>query len=123
MVDPKTGQDIAVGAIQEIYRLWQIDTDRVRWVGDKPSSDEFYGFDWWPGDFKVAVRIFGPHPELRSSVYKLSVACDFLTDVDSSAPSFLNNLSRINRFSPTFSLVSLPKEAIRHVFSAQLPHF
>jgi hypothetical protein len=80
-------------------------------VGDKVSSDEFYGFDWWPGDFKVAVRIFGPHPELSTPVYKLSVGCDFLTDVDVSAPSFLNNLSLRNRFSPTFSLVSPPKEA------------
>ena len=77
MVDPKSGHDIAVGAIQEIYRLWQIDTDRVRWVGDKPSSTEVYGFDWWPGDFKVAVRIFGPHPELSTPLYKLSVGCDF----------------------------------------------
>jgi hypothetical protein len=110
VVDPESGDNIAVDAIQKIYRLWQVDADRARWVGDKPSSTELYGFDWWPGDFKVAVRIFGPHPERSTPIYKLSVGCDFLTDVDISAPSFLKSLSLLNRFSPSFSLVSLPKQ-------------
>ena len=50
MVHPENGHDIAVTAIGEIYRLWQVDADRALWVGDKPSSTESYGFDWWPGD-------------------------------------------------------------------------
>lgn len=63
MVDRERDHDIAVNAIKEIYQLWQVDANRAQWVGDKPSPKEPYGFDWWPGDFKVAVRIFGPHPD------------------------------------------------------------
>ena len=112
-MDRKSNDDIAVAAIQQIYQLWQVDVDRALWVGDKPSPfSEPYGFDWWPGDFRVAVRIFGPHPEWSRPVYRLSVRSDCLKDVDIAAPSFLKNLSEINLISPTFSFVSMPKEVV-----------
>jgi hypothetical protein len=116
----KNDQNIAVNAIQEIYRLWQVDAHRMQWVGEKPSLTEPYGFDWWPGDFKVDVRLFGPHPTESKPIYRLSVGCDYLTDVDVAAPSFLTTLSLLNRFSPTFSLVSLPTSVLDEATKYQI---
>ena len=110
MVHRDTGHEIAANAIKEIYQLWQVDANRAQWVGDKPSSTEPYGFDWWPGDFKVAVRIFGPHPELGSPLYRLSTRSEHVLNVNVGDPSVLETLSVLNRFAPTFSFVSLPKE-------------
>jgi hypothetical protein len=78
-------QELAIGAIRTIYDLWKIDTDCVHWVGDtsaKTILSEGYGFYWWPGDFKVEVRVSGPHPEIDYPLYRLSVRTDFLCDVD-----------------------------------------
>ena len=57
---------LAVDAIKTMHDIWKVDPERVQWVGD-PSAfvHEFYGFDWWPADFKVEVRVYGPHPELE----------------------------------------------------------
>jgi hypothetical protein len=104
-------QEIAVSAIKEIYDLWKVDSDRTQWVGDTSSEvilREGYGFDWWPGDFKVRVRIYGPHPELDKPIYRLSVQTDFLCDVDVTTQKFKENLSLLNRFSPTFAICTHP---------------
>ena len=55
-------QEIAVAAIRETYDVLKIDSDRMEWAGDTSADGIFrngYGFDWWPGDFKVQVRVFG----------------------------------------------------------------
>ena len=104
-------QEIAVSAVREIYNLLQIDSDRTQWVGD-PSSDAIlrdgYGFEWWPGDFKVRVRVNGPHPKLDKAVYRLSVQTDFLCDVDVTTPKFKKNISLLNRFSSAFTICAHP---------------
>src|ERR1700760_4474225 len=82
--------------IQAIYDLWGVDANRVQWMGDTSASSllaEGYGFDWWPGNFKVRVRVNGPHPELDFELYRLSVQTDFLCDVDTTAPAFQQNIS------------------------------
>src|ERR1700719_3490962 len=79
---------LAVDAIDRIYEQWMVDPDCARWAGD-PSGTlrEGYGFDWWPGDFKVEVRVDGPGPEIDDPIYRLSVRTDFLCDVDVTTPT------------------------------------
>lgn len=101
----------AVDAIKEIHDLWKVQADRVQWVGD-PSASSFllegYGFDWWPGDFKVEVRVFGPHPEIERPVYRLSVRTEYLCDVDVTTSKFRWMLSDLNREAPSFAICAHP---------------
>jgi hypothetical protein len=103
---------LAVDAVRTIHDLWQVDAGRVEWVGEPSASTIFregYGFDWWPGDFKVRVRVHGPHPELDFPLYRLSVQTDFLCGVDVTAAKFKKNISDLNRKSPTFVTCAHPE--------------
>ena len=103
---------LALDAIKTIYDLWRVDADRVQWVGDTSASTllrEGYGFDWWPGDFKIRVRVNGPHPELDFPLYRLNVQTDFLCNVDVTAPSFEKNISDLNQKALTFAFCVHPK--------------
>jgi hypothetical protein len=102
---------LAVDAIKTIYDLWMVDSDRSRWVGDASANTllrEGYGFDWWPGNFKVEVRVSGPHPEIDDPIYRLSVRTDFLCEVDVTTPKFRRILSDLNRWAPTFAICAHP---------------
>jgi hypothetical protein len=100
---------LAVDAIDRIYDQWMVDPDCCLWVGD-PSSTlrEGYGFDWWPGDFKVEVRANGPQPEIDDPIYRLSVRTDFLCDVDVTTPAFKQIVSDLNRTAPAFAICAHP---------------
>ena len=109
-------EELAVGAIKTIYDLWNIDASCMHWVGDtsaKTILSEGYGFDWWPGDFKVAVRVSGPHPEIDYPLYRLSVRTDFLCDVDVTTVKFNKILSDLNRWAPTFAMCAHPSKCRR----------
>jgi hypothetical protein len=106
-----TDGGLAVDAIKTIYDFWRVDTDRAQWVGDPSAGGllrDGYGFDWWPGDFKIAVRVFGPHPELDRPVFRLSVRTDYLCNVDVSTPEFKRLLSNANQVAPTFAICTHP---------------
>lgn len=120
MVAVRGGKEMAADAIQEIYQSWMITADRAQWVGEQPSPSEPYGFDWWPGDFKVEVRAFGPHPEIEKPTYRLSVQTDFLTEVDNRAPSFFPMLSSLNPLVPTSCMISHPKEVLEDAKSRRV---
>lgn len=102
---------IAVDAIRAIYDLWRVDEDRVQWEGD-PSPDgllrQGYGFDWWPGRFKIEVRASGPHPEIDYPIYRISVRTDLLCDVDVTTPRFKQSLCGFNHGASTFALCAFP---------------
>jgi len=102
---------LAVDAIKTIYDSWRVEADRAEWVGDPSAGGllrEGYGFDWWPGDFKVKVRASGPHPELDRPVFHLSVQTDFLCNVDVTTPDFKRILSGFNQGVPTFAICAHP---------------
>lgn len=102
---------IAVDAIQAIYDFWRVDEDRVQWAGD-PSPDgllrQGYGFDWWPGKFKIEVRASGPHPEIAVPIYRISVRTDLLCDVDVTTRQFKQALSGFNHAASTFAVCAYP---------------
>src|SRR4051812_18040268 len=110
------GEHIAGEAIGKIAEIWRLDPHRTEWVGDLSPErlrTEGYGFDWWPGDFKVQVRVHGPHPDVDDPVYRLSVRTDFLR---SGAPDAANThmaLAQLNRFAPSFAICAVPAEAKR----------
>lgn len=102
---------LAVVAINTIYEMWMVDASRAEWIGDPSASTlrrEGYGFDWWPGDFKVEVRAKGPDPAVDFPVYRLSVRTDYLCDVDVTDPKFKQVVSDFNRLAPTFAICALP---------------
>jgi hypothetical protein len=100
---------LAVDAIDRIYDQWMVDPDCALWVGD-PSSmlRQGYGFDWWPGDFKVEVRVDGPQPDVEDPIYRLSVRTDFLCDVDIAAPTFKQIVSDLNRSASASAMCAHP---------------
>lgn len=103
---------MAIDAIGTMLNLWQVEEDRIEWVGDASASTIFregYGFDWWPGDFKVRVRVHGPHPELDFPLYRLSVQTDFLRNVDVTTPKFEKSISDLNRKALNFAICAHPK--------------
>jgi hypothetical protein len=104
---------IAVDAIRTIYDLWRVDEDRVQWAGD-PSPDgllrQGYGFDWWPGKFKIQVRASGPHPEIEVPIYRISVRTDLLCDVDVTTEPFKQALSGFNHGASTFAVCAYPTD-------------
>jgi hypothetical protein len=104
--------ELAVDAINTIYNMWMADRHCAIWIGDTSASTilhEGFGFNWWPGDFKVAVRVTGPHPEIApESTYRLSVRTDFLRDVDVTSPEFARIISHLNRLTPTFAINAHP---------------
>jgi hypothetical protein len=115
--------DLAVNAIRTIHDLWKVDADCVEWVGDTSADTIFkfgYGFDWWPGDFKVQIRVHGPHPELDQPIYRLSARTDFLRDIDVTTADFAKGLSVLNSWAPTFSICASPTWT-SEVFGRYLP--
>lgn len=105
--------DIASRTIQEIHELWQIDPEGAQWIGEpslEAMRDERYGFDWWPGDFKVAVRIYGPHPEIDEPTCRINIRTDFISGVDVGDVEFLSNLNKVNATLPSFAICAIPKE-------------
>jgi hypothetical protein len=103
--------ELAAQAIGEIRQVWQVDADRMQTVGDPDHLDgPGYGFDWWPGDFKVEVRAQAERDfkvDLRDRpMCRLSVTTDFLSGVDMTQSQIHERLAVCNRLSPTFALVS-----------------
>jgi hypothetical protein len=116
-----TDGGLGVDAIKTIYDSWRVNADRAQWVGDPSVGGllrEGYGFDWWPGDFKVKVRVSGPHPELDHPVFQLSVQTDFLCNVDVTTAKFKRILSGFNQGVSTFAICAhptvLPKALAKH---------
>jgi hypothetical protein len=110
---------IPLNAIKTIREIWQVDSNGVlEWVGDTAADTILkfgYGFDWWPGDFKVEVRVSGPHPEIEEPVYRLSVRTNFLRDVDVTTPKFASTLSDLNRFVSGAAICAFPKSMLEPV--------
>ena len=109
----ENGVDIALRAIQEIHTLWQIDPDGAQWVGNATPEGilrDGYGFEWWPGDFKVTARVYGPNPEASETADRLNVRTDFLSGIDVTESEFLNKLSPLNRICPSFSICTVPTD-------------
>ncbi|MDB5513904.1 MAG: hypothetical protein JWQ17_662 [Tardiphaga sp.] len=103
---------LAIDAINRIHDLWMVDKDCVQWVGDASASTlqhQGFGFNWWPGDFKVELRVTGPHPELGPEPnYRLTVRTDFLRDADVTRPNFGQYLSHLNKLTPAFAICAHP---------------
>jgi hypothetical protein len=104
--------ELAVDAVNKIYDQWMVDPDCSLWVGDTSPGTilhEGFGFNWWPGDFKVEVRVTGPHPELADEpIYRLTVRTDFLRDADVTTAKFQRAVSLLNRVTPAFAICAHP---------------
>jgi hypothetical protein len=98
-------QDFAANAIRELYELWQVEPHQSQLVG-KPNDlyGSGFGFDWWPGDFRVQVRVQGGDTDFC----RLNVRTDFLRGVDRTKPEFLKALAGLNRLAAGFALVAAP---------------
>lgn len=87
---PRRGQptDPGLAAIQDIYRLWQVD--------DRWSVRQGRGFTWWAGDFRQHVFVDKGRQDHGAVVYRLSAITELLngTVPDEATPisvAVLNN--------------------------------
>jgi hypothetical protein len=64
--------------LERIAEIWHIDSG-IRWI--KSEENEAPGFDRWPGDFRVSVRVSVPEPKDADGQLKVVVSTDFLKDV------------------------------------------
>jgi hypothetical protein len=101
--------EFARSGLREIYQLWQVDSDRSKIFGaENDLYLDGFGFDWWPGDFKVQVRARANEADTKDQVYRLSVQTDFLVHVDTTQQKVIDGLALLNRFATSFPVVSCP---------------
>ena len=95
-------RDIGRQAVEEIASLWQVDRSR--------SVRTENGFEWWPGDFRVAVMAhdgFDVHPDSCL----LRVRTDFLQDIPINDDGFVRLAAATSRFcAPTYAWAYPPPE-------------
>src|SRR5262245_33020922 len=71
--------------LDRLVEIWRIDSG-IRWI--KGGKDEPPGFDWWPGDFRVEVRINRREEAAPERELKVVVSTDFLKDVPTESDHF-----------------------------------
>ncbi len=91
--------------VEGLHGFWQIDADQSRWNEDADGV----GFDWWPGDFRVRVRVSKPPSGIAGAErsLKLSVRTDLLKGVEVSGAEVLAALSAMNVTAPSYAFVCL----------------
>lgn len=92
-------------ALRRIAAVWQVDGDRVRWVEQ--------GFDWWPGDFKVAVRAFPATEDQEDEqglAWRVSVRTDFLKGVRIADAACRKDIAAVAFMAPTYSVIYPPPD-------------
>lgn len=71
--------DQAQQILRRIAQVWQVEDHRARW--NTSSGQSMPGFEWWPGDFRVAAWVEVPSNPEGDAVLKVVVRTDFLRDV------------------------------------------
>jgi hypothetical protein len=66
-------RDIGKQAVEQVAAIWQVDPARCIQRED--------GFDWWPGDFRVAVTTHGRNDRQNPDSCGLTIRTDLLKDV------------------------------------------
>lgn len=94
--------DIGFEAAKLIADVWQIDDDRTVWERD--------GFDWWPGHYRVALRVSNGVVVNGVMNYKVSVSTDFIKNVDLDNPMLPPLLHLLQKTAPSFALKVIPQE-------------
>jgi hypothetical protein len=100
-----TTKDLGDEALDRIVKVWQVDDDRVIW------SDN--GFDWWPGSYRVSVRVHPSPPEYEEEpepAWRLVVRTSLAKDVDATNPEVRTRIALFAALSPTYAMVYAPPE-------------
>ena len=110
--------ELALDVVDRVRQLWKVDNELMCWMGDvspRAMLTEGYGFDWWPGDFKVSLRVHGPHRVDAGDdvpTYRMSVRTEVLEGVDVTASSALVQLAEANAGRPGLALALAPPEIV-----------
>ena len=64
--------------LERVAEVWHIDSG-IRWIEGEENDSP--GFDWWPGDFRVSVRVNVPEGAGADGELKVVVSTDFLKNV------------------------------------------
>ena len=100
-----TTKDLGDEALDRIVKVWQVDDDRVIW------SDN--GFGWWPGSYRVSVRVHPSPPEYEEEpepAWRLVVRTSLAKDVDATNPEVRTRIALFAALSPTYAMVYEPPE-------------
>jgi hypothetical protein len=93
---PDSRRDVGIAAIDEIFKLWQVD--------EVWSLREGRGFTWWGGDFRQRVWVDDGREDNGIFVYQLSAVTDFVRGVDAQAPAVAELLADLNRFASSYAI-------------------
>ena len=94
---PDRQPDVGVGAIDKIFKLWQVDE---AW-----SLRERRGFTWWGGDFRQRVWVDDGRDDNGIFIYQLSAVTDFVCGVEPQAPAVAGLLADLNRFASSYAMM------------------
>jgi hypothetical protein len=75
------GEALGASAVTSIAQVWQIDASRSRSFAD--------GFDWWPGDFRVSVRVSTSRMDEHGPRVRLTIRTDLLRQITIRDPKFV----------------------------------
>ena len=113
--------ELALEVVDRIRQIWQAEPSCLRWMGDispKAMNAEGYGFDWWPGQYCVSLRVNGPHPNDRNSddpMFRVSLRTPLVLNADISAPGFYERLVEANTLMPSFALLTAPTDMVARI--------
>jgi hypothetical protein len=99
--------------LDRLVEAWHIDSG-IRWI--EGGRDEPPGFHWWPGDFRVSVRINRREEAAAHRDLKVTVRTDYLKDVPTESDRFAEWAAATALENSTYAWHYFP----RGIFSAEM---
>jgi hypothetical protein len=98
-----SSKELAANIIRRMAELWPVDEGNSKRLDD--------GFDWWPGDFCVRLRVALPSHGTSNHGLRVSVRTDFLMDVPIEDSSFVSLVASMAQFAtPTYAWAYPPSK-------------
>lgn len=99
---PMTQDRLISELCERLRAVWHADASRCEETVD--------GFDWWPGDQRVSVRVARSDDPVDRSGVRLSVTTEFLTGIDWSAEEAIDVVRHLGLMAPCYSVRHLSNE-------------
>jgi hypothetical protein len=109
--------ELAQACLHRIVDLWQIDANRMKWL--EANDGTSYGFEWWPGDYRVLVEATIARNGSVNGVIKLTARTNFLRQIDANSEKFETFVGTFARFTTsTYGWVYSPRSVSSHFGSS-----
>jgi hypothetical protein len=92
--------DIGFKALEGIASAWQVDGERTNWHRD--------GFEWWPGQFRMSLRVSESLVYAGVPGYKLTAQTDLVKNAGADRQALLAHVQTFGRLAPTYAALVRP---------------